>query len=45
MNYKKPELILLGEAGELIEICDGQKGPCGDDGGHQSISGAYDLDE
>jgi hypothetical protein len=45
MNYEKPELIFLGDASQMIEACDGHKGPCGNDGSGQSASGAYDLDE
>ena len=45
MNYDKPELIFLGKANQVIESCGGQKGPCADDGGGHSVTGAYDLDE
>ena len=44
MNYTKPEVAVLGEAVNVIEVV-GKQGALTDGGHLKSIDPAYDLDE
>jgi hypothetical protein len=45
MNYTKPEVAVLGEAANVIEILHVKELPAGPDGVGFTTNPAYDLDE
>lgn len=46
MNYRKPEVVVLGDASRVIEMMNPKGGHASDDGGVTPFTApAYDLDE